>query len=239
MLEKPNLNERIYPSAHPSRVLKDHVARYQFVAPYVRGKIVADVGCGEGYGSNMMHAAGATEVIGIDNDEEIIEAAKKKYHDIVFRQADATSTKFSDASIDVVTSFEVWHHLDHFEKFIPETKRILKVGGLLICSVPNRHIIYLNVFHREMLTEFYRADFDKLAILDLLGNDFEVIEWYGQRFVKPILVNPLVRMGLYCLSSIGFLRERINRVYKLANGPAVLPLVGENARTIIFIARRK
>lgn len=227
------------PDVHTSRVLKDHLVRYDFVKRFVGEKIVADVGCGEGYGSNIIHAAGAAHVIGIDNDEETISAARRKYHGIDFRVADATRTGLPDASVDVVTCFEAWHHLDQYQKFIPEMKRILKPGGLLICSVPNKHVIYLNPFHKKMFTEFYRVDFDKKTILNFLGNDFESIEWYGQRFVKPILVNPALRLGFYIISSLGFLRDRINGAYKLASGPAVLPLPGENSRSTIFIARKK
>ena len=237
MPETPNLNERMYPGVHVSRVLKDHLARYEFAKKFVSGKVVADIGCGEGYGAVMLKEAGASEVIALDNDPEIIEEAHKKYPTVRFVAGDATATGLTDASVDVAVSFEVWHHLDQYEKFIPEMRRILKPSGLLICSVPNKNAIYLNPFHKKMLTEFYRNDFDKSLVTQSLGRDFVVDSWYGQRFVHSFFVNPVVRFGLFVLSHFSAkIASRIDMKYKLANGPQVLTMRGENARTLIFVA---
>lgn len=233
-----NNSERCYPGLSLKRVQDDQKERHIFFARYAKDKNVADIGCGVGYGSSLIKESGAKSVVGIDIDKEIILEAQEKYPGVHFIHADATETTLADASVDLVTCFDAWHHLDHFDRFIPEMKRILRPGGLLICSVPNKHVIYLNVFHRKMLTEFYRVDFDKKTVLRFLGSDFELLEWYGQRFVKQIFVNPVVRMGLYVLGLIGLLHDRVSAAYKLANGPAVLPLSGENSRSIIFVARR-
>jgi ubiquinone/menaquinone biosynthesis C-methylase UbiE len=220
-------------------VLDDHLARYSFVAPFIKGKIVADVGCGEGYGSDMIRKGGASEVIGLDNDPLIVRAAQAKYPGMRFVAASATETGLPDASVDVAVSFEVWHHLDQYEDFIPEMYRILKPNGMLICSIPNRHVIYLNPFHRKMLTKFYRKDFDKKIIEHYLTDHFDLKEWWGQRFVRPGFTNPLLRFFFWLLTSVSRrFADRINHAYKLANGPAVLPLPGQNSRILIFVAKR-
>ena len=233
-----NLAERCYPDISPRRVRDDHFERYRFARDFVAGKIVADVGCGEGYGSDILFVAGATQVVGIDNDASSIAHAKTKYPNVEFCAGDATKTGLPDASVDVVTCFEVWHHIDQYEKFIPEMKRILKPDGLLIFSVPNKRVIYLNPFHRKMLTEFYRKDFDKKTIERMLGNDFQIDAWYGQRFVKKILVYAAVRLVLFFIKTVfSFTSERILNEYKLGRGPAVLPLDGDRARIFVVLAR--
>lgn len=235
-----NLAERCYPDMSSKRVREDHFERYRFAKNFVAGKIVADIGCGEGYGSDILFAAGATRVIGIDNDVSIIAHAKTKYPNVDFRVGDATKTGLPDTSVDMVTCFEVWHHLDQHEKFIPEMKRILKPGGLFIFSVPNKRVIYLNPFHRKMLTEFYRKNFDKKILERMLENDFQIEAWYGQRFVRKILVHPAIRLGLFLLKTVfPFTSERILNAYKLGSGPAVLPLDGDHARIFVVLARTK
>lgn len=234
-----NFSERCYPELMGGRVRADHLARYEFVTKYVQGKRVLDLGCGEGYGAEILLRGGATEVIGIDNDNVIIAHAKEKYPGIRFYSAEATMTELPDASLDAVVAFEVWHHLDTWEKFIPEVSRILKKGGLFIASVPNERAIYLNPMHQRMLTEFYRHDFDKNEIRGLLKKNFLIKAWYGQRFVHPMMINPIVRFTLYLVSHlVPSFGRRIDRAYKLANGPQVLPLSGENCRTLIVVAEK-
>lgn len=234
-----NLSERCYPEFSQRRVLRDHLARYEFAKQFVHGKTVADIGSGEGYGSALLkEAGGALGVIAIDNDLSIVESAKQKYPGIQFLVGDATHTGLPDSSVDIVTCFEVWHHLDRHEDFISEMRRILKPDGLLVCSVPNKRVIYLNPFHQKMLTEFYRKDFDKKTISNYMNGNFYIEEWYGQRFVSPFLLNSFVRLVLFLLSHVHpSIAGRIKNAYKLANGPQVLPLQGENARILIALAR--
>lgn len=232
-------DERCYPDTSPKRGREDHLARYAFFAPYVKGKTVADVGCGEGYGADMLRTAGANKVIALDADRAIIDHAKAKYPEVSYLVADATNTGLPPSSVDIAISFEVWHHLDRYEAFIPEMFRILKPGGLLVCSVPNKHIIYLNPFHLRMLTPFYRKDFDRSTIEHYLSGHFVVVEWFGQRFIRPLFANPLMRIAFWALSHLShaFL-DRANHIYKLANGPAVLPLEDKNARTFVVVAKK-
>lgn len=56
----------------------EHLQRYQAVIDVVKGKVVLDAACGEGYGSELLMEQ-AELVFGLDIDEESIELAKKKY----------------------------------------------------------------------------------------------------------------------------------------------------------------
>ncbi|MEZ5154719.1 MAG: class I SAM-dependent methyltransferase [Solirubrobacterales bacterium] len=55
-----------------------HLAVYEWIAPRVEGMQVADLACGEGYGSDVL-AGSAAEVVGIDANPEAHEHAKARY----------------------------------------------------------------------------------------------------------------------------------------------------------------
>ena len=56
----------------------EHWHRYHFIKSLVKDKLVADIACGEGYGSFLLSSS-AKSVIGVDVDKNTIAAAKKKY----------------------------------------------------------------------------------------------------------------------------------------------------------------
>jgi SAM-dependent methyltransferase len=59
---------------------------------------------------------------------------------VEFRVGDVTALAFPDDSFDVVTCFETVEHIDQpaQERFVAEAARVLRPGGLLIASSPNR-----------------------------------------------------------------------------------------------------
>ncbi|OGH10285.1 MAG: hypothetical protein A2857_02465 [Candidatus Levybacteria bacterium RIFCSPHIGHO2_01_FULL_36_15] len=170
--------ERMIPeriSWFSKRLFQEHVARYQFVSSIVKGKIVADIACGVGYGCVEMANFGAKKVIGIDSSVEAIRYANNFYRHskVDYMLTDASNTRLSSKSIDVVTSFETIEHLTKPRCFITEIKRILKPGGVLIVSTPNKTMsIEDNPFHVK--------EYDLNEYKELLSG-FESIRFYGQR----------------------------------------------------------
>jgi 2-polyprenyl-3-methyl-5-hydroxy-6-metoxy-1,4-benzoquinol methylase len=65
----------------------------------------------------------------------------------------------SDASIDVVVSFETLQHHDRHDEMMRKVKRVLRPGGLLIISTPDKYHYSIepdhkNEFHvRELFLE--------------------------------------------------------------------------------------
>ena len=72
--------ERFVPGASSidSQLAVEHFHRYYSVLPFVNGKSVLDIACGEGYGSVLL-ADRAVEVVGIDISEVCIEHARQTY----------------------------------------------------------------------------------------------------------------------------------------------------------------
>lgn len=160
----------------------EHLHRYSIVQPHVSGKIVVDIACGEGYGSNLL-AGDAQKVIGIDIDEEVINHAKSKYRkkNLSFLTGSADKIPISDHSVDIVVSFETIEHHDKHQEMLLEIKRILKPDGFLIISSPEkRDEKSNNPYHIKELTS---AEFKQL-----LKFFFNYTMFYNQKVVLGSLI---------------------------------------------------
>ena len=72
--------ERLVPDAQRDQLIyAEHLARYFLASQLAAGRRVLDAGCGEGYGTALLAAAGAASVVGVDVDEPTIEHARERY----------------------------------------------------------------------------------------------------------------------------------------------------------------
>lgn len=112
--------------------------RYQWAAGFCEGKKVLEVGCGAGQGLGLL-AKSACLVIGGDIEPNNLKFAQRHYNGrdkIKLLLFDGHKFPLKDKSIDVVILYEAIYYLSHPEKFIEETRRVLKDNGtLLICTV--------------------------------------------------------------------------------------------------------
>ena len=160
---------------------KHHIDRYEFACRFVNGKKVLDIACGTGYGSALLKKAGAKEVLGIDISEEAIDYAKKHFADpgVEFAVGDATNIiSVPDNSIELIVSFETIEHIRIYENYLAEMHRVLKEGGMIMISTPNKKfsspgsVKPLNPYH---FIEFHLDDFK-----EVLGKHFTSLTIYGQ-----------------------------------------------------------
>jgi len=168
--------ERIVPGKTAESLFREHEERYVFAAQYVSGKDVLDVACGTGIGTSLLRGAGARKVWGIDIDPDTIAFARSNYKDCEFVQGEATALCLPDSSVDVVVSFETLEHVKNQQEFLVECCRILKPGGVLICSTPNRGISRWSAGNPFHVREMHPVEFR-----DLLGSVFASVELFAQK----------------------------------------------------------
>ncbi len=185
--------ERFIPNIKLDKELEiEHYQRYLSIKELVRNKEVADIACGEGYGSYILSQK-AKRVIGIDIDKKSIDHAQKKYKqkNIIFIKSPAQNIPLKPKSIDMIVSFETIEHLAENDQktFLQEICRILKSGGQLIMSTPDtklysKHIKnYKNEFH---LKEFTRNEFYKF-----LKKYFKFVKFFYQSFETVSLLRSI------------------------------------------------
>ena len=123
------------------------------------GDRVLDACCGTGDLAVAARAADASDVVGVDFSERMLERARRKAPELEWVQADVLALPFEDASFDsVVVGFGV-RNVEDLEAGIRELRRVLRPGGrlgILEITTP-----------RGALAPFYRLWFDR--IVPLLG----------------------------------------------------------------------
>lgn len=131
--------ERMIPAYHKGKlVYGEHIVRYEAVLPIVKNKTVLDIASGSGYGTEII-ATQAKKVFGVDVDKEAVKYATLNFgrKNIDFLLGDGKDIPLEDGTVDVVTSFETLEHIEDYNHFMAEVKRVLKPDGLLVLSTPN------------------------------------------------------------------------------------------------------
>jgi SAM-dependent methyltransferase len=105
----------------------------------MRGRLVLDAGCGRGGNIPSLVALGNT-VVGADLDPVALARAKERGATEVF-QASVDRLPFPDAHFDGVVFSEVLEHLSDPPAALRELRRVLKPGGTLILTTPNRNFV--------------------------------------------------------------------------------------------------
>ena len=179
MSELPFTGERFIPGTR-GEIWIEHWHRYHFASRWVKGAKVLDLACGEGYGSALL-ARHAESIMGVDVSQQAIDHAQRAYgmlRNARFSVGSATAIPAPDASFDVAISFETLEHIHEQEEFLAELDRVLKPGGVLLISCPNKAEYTdkrgtQNEFH---VKELYRPELDAL-----IRKRFAHATWYGQK----------------------------------------------------------
>jgi 2-polyprenyl-3-methyl-5-hydroxy-6-metoxy-1,4-benzoquinol methylase len=141
-----------------------HIHRYRLAAELVSGLRVLDLGCGVGYGSEVM-AGVAASVHGVDSDAATVDTAARTIGartSATFEVADAVAYLQQELTdrFDVVVCFEALEHFDDPELAIAGLRKQAEDGLGLIVSVPNSR-----AFEEE--NEFHRSQFGYLEAVTL------------------------------------------------------------------------
>ena len=197
-------------------VYQQHVFAYKAVPlNAIKNKNVLEVGCGAGYGLQMI-ASPAASYVAIDKRKPV----GVSFHDqISFSRCQLPMLKkIGDDQFDTVICFQVIEHIQNDLRLLSEIKRVLKPGGILYLTTPNRLTSFTrNPFHvREYLPDemihLINLFFDEATVSGVFGNAF--VQEYRNENKKS--VDSILRYDLLDLQHRlpGFL---LRGVYSLAN----------------------
>jgi ubiquinone/menaquinone biosynthesis C-methylase UbiE len=103
----------------------------------LRGRRFLEVGCGLGYFSGEASRLGA-KVTGVDIGRRLVEKCRKRVPTGKFIVASASELPFKNGSFDIVLCTEVIEHVENQSKVLTEIFRVLKRGGYLAITTPNK-----------------------------------------------------------------------------------------------------
>ena len=131
-----------------------------------------DIGCGHGSLLYFLAEAGYTRTSGVDaSPEQVMLAERLGIRNICCAPALEFSRCLPDASLDVVTLFDILEHLERQELFdlLDEVSRILRPGGSCLAHVPcaegifAMRVLYADLTHVQAFTSVSAAQIFKLA----------------------------------------------------------------------------
>jgi SAM-dependent methyltransferase len=115
-----------------------HLAVYRWIAERCRGLRVADLACGEGYGSAVLAESGA-DVVGVDANPEAFEHARLRYRAPNLRFERALVEEFGDGHpFDVVVFLQTIEHVQKPAELLRRFAELLAPGGVAFVTTPNR-----------------------------------------------------------------------------------------------------
>lgn len=158
------------------------LARYHAVKPYVFGDIL-DVGCGRGYGFDVLQSPGVART-GLDISLEFLKEARHNYHSVSLVQATGERLPFRSRSFDSIIAFEVIEHLQDDIAFLHELKRLIRPGGLIAISTPNRAVA--SGGNKHPLNPFHVREYTIEEFTTLLQQSFSDIIIMGQNETRNI-----------------------------------------------------
>jgi SAM-dependent methyltransferase len=115
-----------------------HVAVYRWIAERCAGRRVADMACGEGYGSALL-AERASEVVGVDANPEAHEHARLRYTAANLRfERDLVEQFAGGAPWDAIVFLQTIEHVTEPGELLERFAGLLAPGGIAYISTPNR-----------------------------------------------------------------------------------------------------
>jgi SAM-dependent methyltransferase len=118
-----------------------HLKAYEQVTLLARGKTVLDLGCNNGWGTQVISRA-AQRVVGVDVSQRAVDEARRAAGggNVEFQRFDGKHLPFDDGVFDLVTSCQVIEHIVDYASYLGEIRRVLTPDGLAVFTTPNARI---------------------------------------------------------------------------------------------------
>jgi SAM-dependent methyltransferase len=144
-------------------------ARHEIVYRWLhdRSDDIADVGSGEGYGAQLLTAAGAF-VVALELDQAACDHAHTVYPSVPIVRANAIAVPLRAGAVDTTISLQTIEHLWDVHLYLRELFRIAR--RQVIISTPNRLTFSPGLARKERPTNpFHVEEFDADQLVELLA----------------------------------------------------------------------
>ncbi len=115
------------------------------------GRRILDIGGGTGRTASALIQNGF-EVTVLDRNENIMRFGREIHSSLIFIKGDAYRLPFKSGIFDEVLLEEIVEHFDDQEKAIEEVHRVLRPGGRVILSTPNKYQFRFYIFLLRLVT---------------------------------------------------------------------------------------
>lgn len=205
--------ERMLPTGENeiSFVFSRHKFAYQFAQNYAADKTVIDIGCGSGYGSQIL-AEKAESVLGIDYHAAAIDYCRQNFHspNLRFEQKDI-STIDAENEFDAAICFQAIEHFDDPDHFLFQLEKLIRPGGTILISTPN----VKRAFNGPLKNPFHINEMNYQQFNSLLQKHFSSFELLGVGYAaKNKMRDFLGKLPFY---QWGKYLKRKSKIKKLAN----------------------
>ncbi len=134
----PLTGERTVPDVPEENYwFRRHEAAYVALREHCVGAVVLEAGCGEGYGADLL-AEVAKLVVALDYEPLTTAHVRARYPRLDVLRGNLAALPMASASVDVIANLQVIEHLWDQVGFLTECARVLRPGGTLLLTTPNR-----------------------------------------------------------------------------------------------------
>jgi len=203
--------ERLVPNDIYTPIEYIQYLRHLFVYETVKSEIknddnVIEVGFGEGYGTHMLSSA-CKSIIGLDIDARIVDYANNKYgHEkCTYQLYDGKVIPFDNNTFDITILFQVIEHIKKDINFIAQLHRVLKQGGRLFLTTPNKatrlkpgekpwNRYHIREYYSHELEAAIRNSFDNVNVYGI-GATYEIHNIEAERFKRGWMLTMALKLG--------------------------------------------
>lgn len=207
--------------------ISDNVIHQRLLFPYAEAAKtlsgdVLEAGCGAGRGIQTI-APACTSFTGLDKNKELMSHLAGQFPHFSFRPMSFPPFGgLPDSRFDAVVTYQVIEHIENDELFVKELHRVLRPGGKLYLTTPNRLMsLTRNPWHvREYedaeLKALLKKYFSHVEMMGITGNE-KVMRYYEQnkesvkRITRWDVLNLQYRLPRQLLQIPYDILNRINR----------------------------
>jgi 2-polyprenyl-3-methyl-5-hydroxy-6-metoxy-1,4-benzoquinol methylase len=191
---------------------------YDVIKQHIHGTTL-EIGCGEQYGVRLL-AHKAKEYYCLDKFEK--EISGEDYPWVIFQRQEVPPLNFESNKFDVVICFQVLEHIKDDKTLISEIFRVLKPGGILFLSTPNKSMSltrnpwHIREYSQQGLAKLLSHSFKYFYIYGINGNEktnqyFQLNKKYVEKIMKFDILDLQHRLPGWILRIPYDILNRINR----------------------------